>query len=53
MSLGAKSFAFFGQCQQVFYADDVHCNGTHGGDWKVVCGTNVRGRRGDYENEAS
>lgn len=36
----ANSFAFPLHCQQVFFSDDLHRHG-----WKVVCRTNVRGRR--------
>jgi hypothetical protein len=45
--LGAKSFAFPTQCQQVFFVDDTELNNTWGGDWKVVCRTKVWGRRGE------
>jgi hypothetical protein len=31
----------------VFYSDDNVRNNRQGGDWKVICGTDVRGRRGD------
>jgi hypothetical protein len=51
MTLGPNSFAFPTQCQQVFFSDDVLYSGVHGGDWKVVCGTTVRGRRGDLDYE--
>jgi hypothetical protein len=36
----ADSFAFPLHCQQVFFSDDPHRRG-----WKVVCRTEVRGRR--------
>jgi len=36
------SFAFPLHCQQVFFSDDPHRRG-----WKVVCKTDVRGRRGE------
>jgi hypothetical protein len=51
MPLGAESFAFPGQCQQVFFSDDIPRSTTHGGDWKVVCSTDIWGRRSDCENE--
>jgi hypothetical protein len=47
MPLGPDSFAFPTQCVQVFYSDDVHRTERNGGDWKVICGTDIRGRRGD------
>lgn len=47
LPLGPNSFAFLTQCQQVFYSDDIVRRNSHGGDWKVVCGTDVRGRHGD------
>jgi len=37
----SDSFAFPLHCQQVFFSDDPHRRG-----WKVVCKTDVRGRRG-------
>ena len=46
---GPKSFAFPTQCQQVFFSNDENCNAERGGDWKVICGTDVRGRRGHLE----
>ena len=39
---GKESFAFPIQVQQVFFSDDIRCPG-----WKVVCRTEVRGRRID------
>jgi hypothetical protein len=51
LPLGAQSSVFPRQCQQVFFLDDAHRNETHGGNWKVVCGTEVRGRRGHFQNE--
>jgi hypothetical protein len=51
MTLGQNSFAFPTQCQQVFFSDDVEYSGLHGVDWKVVCGTTVRGRRGESDYE--
>jgi len=45
--LGPNSFAFPTQCQQVFFSDDIERRNGSGGDWKVVCGTEVRGRRVD------
>ena len=47
MPLGYDSFAFPTQCIQVFYSDDEDQNMRSGGDWKVIFGTDVRGRRGD------
>jgi hypothetical protein len=43
-------FFFPMQCRQVFFSDDKKYSATHGGDWKVVCGTDVRGRRRDWHN---
>lgn len=40
----ANSFAFPLHCQQVFFSDDPHRPG-----WKVICRTEVRGRRGEIE----
>lgn len=40
----ANSFAFPLHCQQVFFSDDQHRPG-----WKIVCRTDVRGRRGQIE----
>jgi hypothetical protein len=45
------SFAFPTQCRQVFFSSDVKYSWSHGGDWRVVCGTDVRGRRGHSEIE--
>jgi len=39
--VNANSFAFPMHYQQVFFSDDPHRRG-----WKVVCRTEVRGRRG-------
>jgi hypothetical protein len=47
MPLGPELFAFPTQCIHVFYSDDKIKNVSVGGDWKVICGTDVRGRRGD------
>jgi len=47
LALGANSFAFPTQCQQVFFSDDLDKQSSTSGDWKVVCATDVRGRRGD------
>ena len=47
MPLGPDSFAFPTQCIQVFYSDDQLKSTRTGGDWKVICSTDVRGRRGD------
>jgi hypothetical protein len=47
MPLGPDSFAFPTQCVQVFFSDDIDRNERCGGDWKVICGTDVRGRMGD------
>jgi hypothetical protein len=47
MPLGSESFTFPTQCIQVFYSDDKIKNASTRGDWKVICRTNVRGRRGD------
>ena len=49
MPAGPKSFAFPTQCQQVFFSNDESWNVRRGGDWKVICGTEVRGRRGNLE----
>jgi hypothetical protein len=49
LPLGPKSFAFPTQCQQVFFSDDKKYNAERGGDWKVVCATDVRGRRGTHD----
>ena len=49
MPAGPKSFAFPTQCQQVFFSNDESWNEERGGDWKVICGTDVRGRRGNLE----
>ena len=49
MPAGPKSFAFPTQCQQVFFSNDESWNDRRGGDWKVICGTDVRGRRGNLE----
>jgi len=40
-TVNADSFAFPVHCQQLFFSDDPNRQG-----WKVVCGTEVRGRRG-------
>jgi len=40
-AIHCDSFAFPLHCQQVFFSDDPHRRG-----WKVVCKTDVRGRRG-------
>ena len=45
LPLGKESFAFPMQCKQVFYSDDHVWNNEKGGDWKVIMGTEVRGRR--------
>ena len=47
MPLYQDSFAFPTQYIQVFYSNDKHRNTGSGNDWKVICGTNMRGRRGD------
>jgi hypothetical protein len=47
MLLGPDSFAFPTQYVQVFFSDDTDRNERCGGDWKVICGTDVRERRGD------
>jgi hypothetical protein len=47
---GPNTFAFPTQCRQVFFSDDKKFSRIHGGDWKVVCGTDVRGRRGDWHS---
>jgi hypothetical protein len=47
MPLGPDSFAFPTQCIQVFYSNDTMYNDRQGGDWKVICDTDVRGRWGD------
>jgi hypothetical protein len=43
MPLGTDLFAFSTQCCQVFFLDDNKFNAAHGGDWKVICGTEVKG----------
>lgn len=40
----AESFAFPLHCQQVFFSDDPHRRG-----WKIICRTDVRGRRGELQ----
>jgi hypothetical protein len=47
MPLGPNSFAFPTQCIQVFYSDDIHRTERSGRDWKVICGTDIRGKRRD------
>jgi hypothetical protein len=47
MPLGPDSFTFPMQCIQVFYSNDKQRNDQMGGNWKVICSTDVRGRRGD------
>jgi hypothetical protein len=49
MPVGPKSFAFPTQCQQVFFSSDENWNVERGGDWKVICDTEVRGRRGNLD----
>ena len=49
MPAGPKSFAFPTQCQQVFFLNDENWNVERGGDWKVVCSIDVRGRHGNLE----
>jgi hypothetical protein len=49
MAVGPKSFAFPIQCQQVFFSNDEKWNEERGGDWKVISGTNVRGRHGNLD----
>jgi hypothetical protein len=53
MPLGPDSFAFPTQCIQVFYSYDKVKSTRSGGDWKVICGTDVRGRRGDLSSARS
>jgi hypothetical protein len=48
MPLGSDSFAFPTQYIQVFYSDDQIRSTRIGGDWKVICGTDIRGRHGDF-----
>jgi hypothetical protein len=48
--VGAHCFAFPTQCRQVFFSSDRKYSQRHGGDWKVICGTDVRGRRGDMDS---
>jgi len=43
------SFAFPTQCQQVFFSDKEEQTRRNGGDWKVVCGTEVRGHHRDVQ----
>jgi hypothetical protein len=47
MVLGPDSFAFPTQCVQVFFSNDIHGTKRNGGDWKVMCGIDVRGRKGN------
>jgi hypothetical protein len=47
---GPNTFAFPTQCRQVFFSNDQNYSRVHGGDWKVVCSTDVRGRRGDWHS---
>ena len=49
LPLGPKSFVFPTQCQQLFFSNDENYIAERGGDWKVICGTDVRGRRGNFE----
>jgi hypothetical protein len=44
MPPGPDSFAFPTQCQQVYFSDDINFNAAHGGEWKVILGTDIRGR---------
>jgi hypothetical protein len=48
---GPNAFAFPTQCRQVFFSDDKKFSRVHGGDWKVVYATDVRGRRGDWHSQ--
>jgi hypothetical protein len=48
---GPHTFAFPTQCWQVFFSNDKKFTEVHGGDWKVVCGTDIRGRQGDWHNQ--
>lgn len=43
-TMHAESFAFPLHCQQVFFSDDPHRPG-----WKIICRTEVRGRRGELQ----
>ena len=47
LPLGLNSFAFPTHCEQVFFSYDLERTRIHGGEWKVVYGTEVRGRRTD------
>jgi hypothetical protein len=49
MQRGLDSFAFPMQCQQVYFSDDRNFNAARGGDWKVILGTDVRGRCSDIQ----
>ena len=49
MYVGPKSFVFPTQCQQVFFSNNENWNAECGGDWKVVCSIDVRGRRGNLD----
>jgi hypothetical protein len=49
--VGPNLFAFPSKCRQVLFFDDVKYSREHGGDWKVVCTTDVRGRLGDLQYE--
>jgi hypothetical protein len=48
--LGPLSFAFPTQCKQVFFSNDETWNSKRGGDWKVIIGSEVRGRRVAQDN---
>jgi hypothetical protein len=44
-----ESFAFPTHCKQVFFSNDEKLNEARGGDWKVILGTTVRGRRNETQ----
>jgi hypothetical protein len=47
---GPNTFTFPTQCRQIFFSNNKKFSRSHGGDWKVVCGTDVRGRQGDWHS---
>lgn len=48
IALGPESFDFPIHCQQVFFSYDLARPG-----WKVVCRTNVHGRRGELNYQSN
>jgi hypothetical protein len=49
MHVEMKSFVFPTQCQQVFFSNADNLNAERGGNWKVICSTEVRGKRGNLD----